>query len=157
MRLRRLPGPLFGFLLAAAALEAADPHNSVTLTVDGADVPGVVGYRLEFNRQEVSRADSRRLGLAYSPDQRKLVLTVTQKGLNRLQDWINSASDTGTPAPKTVTVTVKDEKDEVLVRWEISGVLPTTLSSAAAGTVSEVTATLEFVFDRMRLVEASGK
>lgn len=154
---RRLLGSFFGVLLAAAALGAVDPRNSVTVTVDGADVGGVVGYRVEFNRQDVSRTDSRRLGLAYSPDQRKLVLTLSQKGLNRLQDWINSAMDGGSPAPKTVTVTVKDEKDEVLVRWELSGVLPTTLSSAAAGTVSEVTATLEFVFDRMRILEASGK
>ncbi len=56
-----------------------------------------------------------------------------------------------------MTVTVKNETDEVLVTWEITGALPTTLSQAAAGPVNEITATLEFLFDRMRLVEASGK
>ncbi len=155
MLARRLLGSLFGVLLAAAASGAE--HNSVTLTVDGVDIAGVVGYRVDFNRQGVSAVDSRRLGLAYSPDQRKLSLTVTQRGLNRLQDWINSATSGETPVPRTVQVTVKDEKDEVLVRWEISGVLPTTLSSAAAGLVGEVTATLEFVFDRLKLLEANGK
>ncbi|MGE5276936.1 MAG: hypothetical protein ACM3SU_08070 [Acidobacteriota bacterium] len=152
---RRLLGSFFGALLAAAA--AGAEHNSVTLTVDGVDIAGVVGYRVDFNRQGVSAVDSRRLGLAYSPDQRKLSLTVTQRGLNRLQDWINSATSGEAPVPRTVQITVKDEKDEVLVRWEISGVLPTTLSSAAAGLVGEVTATLEFVFDKLRLLEANGK
>jgi len=152
---RRFLGSFLGVLLAAAASGAE--HNSVTLTVDGVDIAGVVGYRVDFNRQGVSAVDSRRLGIPYSPDQRKLSLTVTQKGLNRLQDWINSATGGGSPAPKTVTVTVKDQKDEVLLRWELSGVLPTTLSSAAAGgAVSEVTATLEFAFDQLRLLEASA-
>ena len=155
MLARRLLGSLFGVLLAAAASGAE--HNSVTLTVDGVDIAGVVGYRVDFNRQGVSAVDSRRLGLADSPDQRNLSLTVTQRGLNRLQDWINSATGGETPVPKTVQITVKDETDEVLVRWEISGVSPTTLSSAAAGLVGEVTATLEFVFDRLKLLEANGK
>jgi hypothetical protein len=152
---RRLLASLLGCLLAGSALGAESPNN-VSVAVDGVALDGVIGYRIEFNRQSLTHTDSRRLGLAYSPDQRQLVLTVTQKGLNRLQDWINSATDTGTPAAKTVAVTAKDEKGEVLIRWELSGVLPTTLSSAAAGAFNEVDATLEFVFDRMRILEAKG-
>lgn len=154
---RRLLGSLLGSLVAASSLAVIEPRNTVSVAVDGVTVDGVIGYRIEFNRDTTARTDSRRLDLAYSPDQRRLVLTVNQKGLNRLQDWLNSATDSGTPVAKTVTVTAKDESDEVLVRWELTGVVPTTLSSAAAGAVSEVTSTLEFVFDRMRILEARAK
>ena len=34
--------------------------------------------------------------LAYSPDERKLQLTVNQTGLAQLQDWLNSVTDGGT-------------------------------------------------------------
>ncbi|MGH9366904.1 MAG: hypothetical protein ACRD3M_04435 [Thermoanaerobaculia bacterium] len=150
-------GSLLGGLLAVASPASDEPPTHVTVSVDGAALDGVTGYRIEFNRQTIPRTDSRRLDLAYSPDQRRLAFTVTQKGLNRLQEWINSATEGGAPSAKTVVVTARDSKDEVLVRWELSGVVPTTLSSAAAGQFDQITATLEFVFDRMRLVEASGK
>ncbi len=150
---RRLLGGLLGALLAAAAA-AQEPIDSVTIAVDGVAVDGVIGYRIEFNRQPLPRTDSRRLDTAYSPDVRKLVLSVTQQGLYRLQEWINAATEGGTPAPRTVTVSTKNAKAEVLTRWELSGVVPTTLSSAAAGEVNQVTATIEFLFEKMRLVEA---
>ena len=117
----------------------------------------MVGYRIEFVRNPLNRDDNRRLGLAYSPDQRRLVLTITQKGLNRLQDWLNGATDTGAPVSKTVTVVARDNRDELLARWELSAVVPSTFSSAAAGNINEVDSTVEFFFDRLRLVEARGK
>ncbi len=145
-------------LLSALAATADDvPAPDVQLSVDGANVPGVLGWRIEFVRDALLRTDSRRLGLAYSPEQRKLQLTVTQKGLRSLQDWLNSATDTGTPAARTVVLTAVNAKDQVLVRWEVSGAVPTSVSQAAAGQFSEVTATLEFLFDRMRLIEASAE
>lgn len=153
MHSRRLLGGLLGALLAAAAA-AQEPIDSVTIAVDGVAVDGVIGYRIEFNRQPLPRTDSRRLDTAYSPDVRKLVLSVTQQGLNRLQEWINAATEGGTPAQRTVTVSTKNAKAEVLTRWELSGVVLTTLSSAAAGEVNQVTATIEFLFEKMRLVEA---
>ncbi len=58
---------------------------------------GIIGYNINFNHNTVTRSDSRRLDTAYSPDQRLFTITVTQKGLNRLQDWINSATSTGDP------------------------------------------------------------
>jgi hypothetical protein len=153
---RRLIGVLLGGLLAAAALAEDDLPTNVTVSVDGVAVNGVVGYRIEFNRMTIPRTDSRRLDLAYSPDTRRLFLTVNQKALSQFQEWLNSATDGGTPTPRTVTLTAKNPQEQVLAQWEISGVLPTTLSSAASGVFVEVTVTLEFVFDRMRLVQAKG-
>ena len=110
--------------LLAASLFAAEPANNVTVKVDGADVPGVIGYRIEFNRQPLPKADSRRLDLAYSPNERRLILTVSQKGLKGLQDWLNLATDGGTPTSRVVTVTVRNETDEIVVSWELRGPSP---------------------------------
>lgn len=146
--------------LAAAVAEAAGPdprERNFKFFVDGVQIDGVVGYRIAFARAPVSRTDSRRLDLSYSPDQRLLALTVTQKGLNRLQDWLNGATDTQTPITKTITIEADDNQDNLLAKWELTGVTPSTFSSAAAGNINEVDSTLEFIFDRLRLVQASGK
>jgi hypothetical protein len=150
---KRLLAGLLGCGMAVAAL-AADPNTNVSIAVDGTAIDGVTGYRIDFSRQDMLRTDSRRLGVAYSPDQRLLTLTVTQKGLAQLQDWINQTTSGGTPTTHTVQVTAKDEKNQVLVRWELTNVVPTTLSSAAAGNFIDITATLEFFFDQLRLLEA---
>ncbi|MEO8430456.1 MAG: hypothetical protein ABI592_03025 [Acidobacteriota bacterium] len=135
-----------------------DPRErNFKLLVDGVEIGGVVGYRIEFARIPITLIDQRRLGVAYAPDQRRLVITVTQKGLNQLQEWLNGATDTVTPATKTVSIQARNNQDQVLARWELSSVVPSTFSSAAAGTIDEVDSTIEFVFDRLRLVEASGK
>jgi len=148
-------------LLLASALSAApgpDPRErNFRFLVDGVEIDGVVGYRIAFSRAPVSRSDSRRLDRAYSPDERRLVLTVTEKGLNRLQDWLNEATDAGTPAGKNVTIIARDNREELLAKWELTAVAPVTFSSAAAGNVNQVDATVEFSFDRMRLVEARGR
>ena len=142
----------------ARAVGGPDPRErNFKFLVDGVEVDGVVGYRIEFSRLPVSRTDSRRLDLSYSPDQRRLVVTVTQKGMNRLQEWLNGATDTATPLSKTVSIQARDNQDELLARWELTGVTPSTFSSAAAGNISTVDATIEFIFDRLRLVEARGK
>jgi len=150
---------LLGCLAAAmAGAPGPDPRErNFKFFVDGVDTDGIVGYRIAFSRLPVSRTDSRRLDLAYAPDQRQLVITVTQKGLNRLQDWLNGATDTGTPLSKTVVIEARDNQDTLLARWELSGVTPSTFSSAAAGNISEIDSTVEFVFDRLRLVQANGK
>ena len=157
MRTRSVLAGLGAFLLVAAAASAVEGRTNVSIAVDGVPLDGVLGYRIEFNRQPLPRSDSRLLGLSYSPDQRKLVLTVTQKGLSRLQEWLNSASETDAPPAKTVTVVAKNDKEEVLVRWEVAGAIPTTISSAAAGTFEDVTSTVEFLFDRLRILEASAR
>ena len=143
---------------ASVRADGIDPRESnFRFLVDGVQIDGVVGYRIDFIRNPVTRDDQRRLGVAYAPDQRRLVITVTQKGLNRLQDWLNSATDTESPAGKTVQIQALNNKSELLVRWELTSVMPSTLSSAAAGNINEIDSTIEFVFDRLRLVEASGK
>ena len=144
-------------LLAAATLAATGPdprERNFRLLVDGVDIDGVVGYRITFARVPVPRSDGRRLDRAYSPDERRLVVTVTQKGLNRLQAWLNDATDDGVPAGKGVTIIARDNREELLAKWELSGVMPVTFSSAGAGNINQVDATVEFAFDRMRLVEA---
>ncbi|MCA1580153.1 MAG: phage tail protein [Acidobacteria bacterium] len=149
---------LFAAAVASAAPLPTDPRErNFKLMVDGAEVAGVVGYRIEFARNPMSKDDQRRLGVAYSPDQRRLLITVTQKGLNQLQDWLNSATDTSTPASKTISIQAKNNQDQLLARWDLSGVVPSTFSSSAAGTIDEVDSTVEFLFDRLRLVEASAK
>ena len=115
----------------------------------------VAGYRLEFNHDPVTRTDSRRLDTAYSPDQRRLVLSVTQKGLNRLQDWINSATDTGTPIAKAVAVVARDHQQTNQVRWELTNVQPATISSSAQGQINEVTATVEFMYSTLKQTQAA--
>ena len=152
---KRLFACFVGGWIAAAAF-AADPNTNVSIAVEGTAIDGVTGYRIDFSRQDMLRTDSRRLGIAYSPDQRLLTVTVTQKGLAQLQDWLNQTTAGGTPVTHTVQVTAKDEKNQVLVRWELTNVVPTTLSSAAAGNFIDVTATLEFSFDQLRLLEAKN-
>lgn len=144
-------------LLVAGTLLATGPdprERNFRLLVDGVEIDGVVGYRISFARVPVPRSDGRRLDRAYSPDERRLVVTVTQKGLNRLQAWLNDATDDGTPAGKGVTIIARDNREELLARWELTGVMPVTFSSAGAGNINQVDATVEFGFDRMRLVEA---
>jgi hypothetical protein len=152
---------LAAVLLLSSALAGAtgpDPRErNFRLLVDGAEVDGVVGYRISFARVPLPRSDSRRLDRAYAPDERRLVLTVTEKGLNRLQDWLNDATDDGTPAGKNVTIIARDNQNELLARWEFTGVNPVTFSSAGAGNINQVDSTVEFAFDRMRLVEARGR
>ena len=147
-------------LVVSAASRATGPdlrERNFRLLVDGVEVEGVVGYRISFARVPMPRSDSRRLDRAYAPDERLLVLTLTEKGLNRLQDWLNDATDDGTPAGKNVTIIARDNQNELLARWEFTGVNPVTFSSAAAGNVNQVDSTVEFAFDRMRLVEARAK
>ena len=145
-------------LLAAPALFAQtgpDPReNSFQIFIDGVVTPGIIGYRIEFNHDPVARTDSRRLDTAYSPDSRRLALTVTQKGLNRLQDWLNSATDTGTPIVKSVAVVARDQQQNILARWEFTNVQPATFSSLGQGQLTEVNATVEFMFSTMKLTQA---
>jgi hypothetical protein len=148
-------------VLAASSLAVAsgpDPRErNFRLLVEGVEVDGVVGYRISFARVPVPRSDSRRLDRAYAPDERRLVLTLTEKGLNRLQDWLNDATDDGTPAGKSVTIIARDNESQVLAKWDFTGVSPVTFSSAAAGNVNQVDSTVEFAFERMRLVEARAR
>jgi hypothetical protein len=147
-------------LLTSAGLAASGPdprERNFKLLVDGVEVDGVVGYRISFARVPVPRVDSRRLDRAYSPDERRLVLTLTEKGLNRLQDWLNDATDDGTPAGKNVTIIARDNESQVLAKWDFTGVSPVTFSSAGAGNINQVDSTVEFAFERMRLVEARAR
>ena len=148
-------------LMAAPAIRAAsspDPRErNFKLLIDGVEVDGVVGYRISFARVPSTRSDSRRLDRSYSPDERRLVLTVTEKGLSRLQDWLNDATDEGVPTGKNVTIIARDNENQLLARWDFTGVNPVTFSSAAAGNVNQVDSTVEFAFDRMRLVEARAR
>ncbi|MEO8191993.1 MAG: hypothetical protein ABI682_16800 [Acidobacteriota bacterium] len=148
---------LFAAAVASAAPSVDPRERNFKVFVDGTEVGGVVGYRIEFVRNPMSRDDQRRLGVAYSPDQRRLVLTLTQKGLNQLQDWLNSATDTSAPPAKTLSIQARNNQDQILARWELTAVVPSTFTSQAAGMIDEVDSTVEFLFDRLRLVEASGK
>ena len=148
------------FLAVSGFARASGPdprERNFKLLVDGTEIDGVVGYRISFARTPVPRSDSRRLDRAYSPDERRLVLTLTEKGLNRLQAWLNDATDDGTPAGKAVTIIARDNEGELLARWEFTGASPVTFSSAAAGNVNQVDSTVEFSVDRMRLIEARGR
>jgi hypothetical protein len=147
-------------LMAASVATAQTPdprEHNFTFAVDGALIGGVVGYRIEFAPTPAADAGNRRLDLSYIPNQRVLYLTVTQKGLNQLQDWLNSTTDTQSPATHSVTITAKDNANSLLAQWQLTGVTLNTFSSAAAGNINEVNATIQFVFDRLSLVQARSK
>lgn len=149
MLLAMLPGAWLG------AQVGPDPReNSFQFFVDGVVTQGVIGYRVEFNHDPQTRSDSRQLNTAYSPDNRRLAITVTQKGLNRLQGWLNDATSNNNPVSKNVAIVARDAQQVVLARWELTNVQPATISSAGAGTLNEVTATIEFSYSTLTLVQA---
>jgi hypothetical protein len=140
---------------ALPAQTGPDPaENSFQFFVDGALTAGVVGYQIAFNHDPQARTDSRRLDTLYSPDNRRFSITVTQKGLNRLMDWINSATNTGTPVTKNVSIVARTNDQTILARWELTGVTPATFSSAGQGVLTQVSATVEFAYQTLTLVQA---
>lgn len=145
------------FLLASGlgAQTGPDPReNSFQFFVDGVLTAGVVGYGIQFNHDPQARTDSRRLDTQYSPDNRRFVITVTQKGLNRLTDWLNSATWTGAPTTKNVSIIARDNSQNVLARWDLTGVTPATFSSIGTGMLTEVDATIEFAYATLTLTQA---
>lgn len=149
---------VFVALAGSAAAQNPDPReHNFTFSVEGAVIGGVVGYRIEFAQTPTDSRGSRRLDASYIPSQRSLFLTVTQKGLSQLQDWLNSATDTQAPVSHTVLIVAKDNSGELLASWELTSVTPSTFSSTASGTISEVDSTIQFSFDRLRLVQARPK
>jgi hypothetical protein len=147
---------LFSTATVLSAQAGTDPREtSYQFFVDGTLTAGVIGFQIEFNHDPQSRSDARQLNAAYSPDLRRFAVTVTQKGLNRLQDWINSATSSGNPVTKTVSIVARDSQQNVLARWELTGVTPATVSSTLSGAVSEVDATIQFAYDTLTLVQAS--
>ncbi len=146
-------------LLAAARLsaQATDPREqSYQFFVDGVLTAGVIGYQVTFNHSTVSRADARHLDTAYSPDQRILAVQVTQKGLNRMQDLLNSATNAGAPTSHAVALVVRTSDGTILVRWEFTNVIPTTVAAQGTGTQTEVDATVSFIFDTMNQVQSKA-
>jgi len=155
IRLRLSLALILSMAASALVAQAVDPREqSYQFFVDGALTPGIIGYQVGFNHSTVSRTDSRHLDTAFSADQRLLAVNVTQKGLNRLMDWINGATDTGMPVSKAVALVVRQTDGTVLVRWDFTGVTPTTVASQAQGQTSEVPATVSFIFDTMKLTQA---
>lgn len=141
----------------AAAAQSVDPREqSYQFFVDGVLTAGVVGYQINFNHSTVTRADSRQLDTAYSPDQRILSISVTQKGLNRLQDWLNSATNAGAPASKALSLVVRTADGTILVRWEFTGVTPTAIGAQGTGVQTSVDATVGFYFTTMNQVQAKA-
>jgi hypothetical protein len=151
---------LLGLVLALAApslFAQTDPREqSYQFYVDGVLTAGVIGYQVNFNHSTVSRANARQLDLAYTPDQRILAVQVTQKGLNRLQDWINGATSSGTPVSKAVALVVRTADGTILVRWEFTNVTPTTVTAQGTGAQTEVDATVGFLFDTMNQTQAKA-
>jgi hypothetical protein len=153
----RIPLILLAMLPAAVltAQTGPDPReNSFQFFVDGVQTAGVVGFRIEFNHDPQTRTDSRQLNTAYSPDNRRLVITVTQKGLNRLQGWLNDATANNNPVAKNVAIVARDNQQVILARWELTNVQPATISSAGAGVLTEVDTTIEFSYSTLTLTQA---
>ena len=145
-------------LAAAATLpaQATDPREqSYQFFVDGVQTAGIVGYQLNFNHSTVSRTDSRQLDTAFSADQRLITVSVTQKGLNRLQDVINSATSTGAPAGHSLGLVVRKGDGTVLVRWDFANAFPTTVVSQGQGALTEADANVSFLFDTMTQSQAN--
>ena len=140
----------------SSGLRAQSSEQSFQFLVDGVLTAGVVGYQINFNHNTVTRSDSRRLDTAYSPDQRLFTVAVTQKGLNRLQDWLNGATSTGTPVTKNVSLVVRTADGTILVRWELTGVTPVNVSSSGSGVLTQVAADVQFWFETLTQVQAKA-
>jgi hypothetical protein len=137
---------------AAAQNPLPDQHN-FTFAVDGVPVAGVIGFRIEFAPGTGNPALPERLDKSYLPVQRALYVTVTQKGLNQLQDWINSVTTVPPSASRTVSIASR----EAGAAWSLTGVTPNTLSSSVAGTITEVDTTIQFLYETLQLVQAANK
>lgn len=156
-RFRVLLGVVLSLAALTASAQSTDPREqSYQFYVDGVLTAGIIGYQVNFNHSTVSRADSRQLDTAYSPDVRILSITVTQKGLNRLQDWLNSATNAGVPLVKAVSLVVRTADGTVLVRWEFTGVTLTTVTSQGSGAQTEAQATVGFYYTTMNQVQAKA-
>ncbi len=143
------------FPAVLSAQTGGDPReNSFQFFVDGSLIQGVIGYRIEFNHDPQLKTDSRQLNTAYSPDQRRLAVTVTQRGLNRLMGWLNDATANDNPVSKMVAIVARDNQQVILARWELTNVQPATFSSAGSGMLTEVTATIEFSYSTLTLTQA---
>ena len=138
----------------------ADPREqSFQFYVDGvADGRSRSATRSTSTTSPVSRTDSRRLDTAYSPDQRRFVITVTQKGLNRLQDWLNSATrDRQLRRRRTLSLVVRTVgRDDPRALGADGRDARRPCHSAGAGTLTEVDATIEFQFDTLTLSQAKA-
>ena len=147
----RAPLAAAALLFAAAALPAqTDPRQaSYQFFVDGNLTVGIIGAQITFNHSTVARNDARQIDTAFMPDQRYLALSVSQQGLNRLQDILNSASSTGAPSSHALALQVLGAGNAVLVRWDFTNAVPTTIGMNSQGAVTEVDATVTFLFDTM--------
>ncbi len=145
-------------LLPASSLRAQPDlrTQSYQFFVNGVLTAGVIGFNLSYNHDPLSRSDARRMDSAFSPDVRRFSVTVTQQGLNRLQAWLNSLTSTlpGNPAAANVAFVVRQADGTILVRWEMTGVIPATITSTASGSTGEVDATVDFYYDTLNLVQA---
>ena len=153
----RVPLAAAALLFVAAALLAQTPdprQASYQFYVDGNLTVGVIGAQITFNHSTVARNDARQLDTAFSPDQRYLALSVTQQGLNRLQDILNSASATGAPSSHALGLQILGAGNAVLVRWDFTNAVPTTINMTSTGAVTEVDATVTFLFDTMTQSQA---
>jgi hypothetical protein len=156
-RVRVLLAVALSLAAVAVSAQTTDPREqSYQFYVDGVLTAGIVGYQVNFNHSTVSRTDSRQLNTAYSPDTRNLSVSVTQKGLNRLQDWLNGATNTGAPVAKNLSLVVRTADGTILVRWEFAGCMPTTVAAQGSGAQTGVEATLTFLFDTMNQVQAKA-
>ncbi len=114
-RFRALLALVLMLVTAALSAQAVDPREqSYQFFVDGVVTAGIVGYQLNFNHSIVSRTDSRHLDTAFSADQRLISVNVTQKGLNRLQDILNSATSTGAPGTHALALVVRTADGTIL-------------------------------------------
>src|SRR5262249_41673135 len=99
------------FLALASGAAGQNPlpgQHNFPFAVDGVSIAGVVGFRIEFAPNTVNPALPERLDKSYLPVQRALYVTVTQKGLNQLQDWINSVTTVPPSATRTVSVASRE-------------------------------------------------
>ena len=149
-------GSLFLATAASAQTGPNPAENSFQFFVDGQLTAGIIGCQIAFNHDPLTNTTARKLNTQYSPDNRRFTITVTQKGLNRLQDWINSATGTGPVLTKTVYIIVKDNNGNTLVRWDMTDVTPATLSSSVTGVVTgDMTATIEFAYATLTQSQAN--
>ncbi len=142
-------------IAAGAAAQTSNPNpKNFKLLLDGAEIPGVAGFAVDFERDPSIAYSPRRIAApAAAP---RLTLVATPKGLNAIQSWLNDAGNGNNPAARTVEIQTLDNEGTVLIDWRLDSVEPIAVNATSSGTGNSPTVAILFAFEKLTLIRASA-
>lgn len=151
---------IVSFLIAMVLVPAARAQTSNSnprnfkLLLDGAEVAGVSGFSVSFERDPSIAYSPRRIAApAAAP---RLTVTATPKGLSALQSWINDAGNGNSPAARSVEIQSVDNEGTLLIDWRLDGVEPIAVNAVSSGTGNSPTVDILFAFEKLTLLHAKS-